>query len=114
MEFFLLKELRAMGANDNGDSTSKPVADSRVCDRLDHRSDDVMLGGAATGVALGMLYMDAAHSLALAMQNAVVEQQNGWAVHRSVMFKAVEQFLKNDAGDRAIDLLLGALAKQKA
>lgn len=103
-----------MGANDNGDQTPKPPPDSRIRDRIADASDDMSLGGASTSVALGMLYVDAAHSLSLAMQNAVAEQQNAWAVHRSVTFRAVERFLKNDAGDRAIDLLLGALVKPQA
>jgi len=103
-----------MGANDNGDQISNPPANSRVRDRFGSALDDLSLSGASTSVAIGMLYVDAAHSLSLAMQNAVVEQQNGWAIHRSVMFKAVEQFLKNDAGERAIDILLGALAKPQS
>jgi hypothetical protein len=102
-----------MGANDNGDQASKPPTDSRIRD-IDRASEDASLGAASTGVALSMLYVDAAHSLSLAMQNAVAEQQNAWAVHRSVTFKAVERFLNNDVGDRAVDLLLGALAKPQA
>ena len=103
-----------MGANDNGEAASKPPTDSRDRDRPTYALEDAQLSATSTSVALGMLYVDAAHSLALAMQNAVVEQQNGWAVNRSVTFKALERFLNNDVGDRAIDMVLGAFTKPQA
>jgi hypothetical protein len=66
------------------------------------------LSGGPSLVALGLMSLDAAHSLSLAMQNAVVEQQNGWTMQRIIMAKAADQLLRNDAGDRAVDMLLRA------
>jgi hypothetical protein len=68
--------------------------------------DEVSLSGGSVAVALGILSLDAAHSLSLAMQNAVVEQQNGWAMQRIVLAKAMDQLLRNDIGDRAVDMIL--------
>ncbi len=71
--------------------------------------DELSLSGGSASVALGLVTIDAAHSLSLAMHNAVVEQQNGWTMQRAVTAKAVHQMLRNDVGDRAVDLLLGLL-----
>jgi hypothetical protein len=92
-----------MGSNDN-DHDAPPPPRSRS--EFGGQFDEISLTGGAVGVALGMVSLDAAHSLSLAMQNAVVEQQNSWTMQRIVMTKAVDQLLRNNAGDRAVDLLL--------
>ncbi len=91
-----------MPSNDNHQNTPPPPGPGPREDQIDEMS----LSGGSVAVALGILSLDAAHSLSLAMQNAVVEQQNGWTMQRMVMAKAVDQLLRNDAGDRAVDLLL--------
>ncbi len=91
-----------MVSNDN-DSASLPLRP-----RSDAMSqiDEMSLSGGTVAVALGMISLDAAHSLSLALQNAVVEQQNSWMMQRCVMAKAVDQLLRNSAGDRAVDLMM--------
>lgn len=91
-----------MVTNDNDQDTTPPRPRSDPSGQFDEMS----LSGGSVAVALGMVSLDAAHSLSLAMQNAVVEQQNGWTMQRIVMTKAVDQLLRNNAGDRAVDLLL--------
>lgn len=76
-------------------------------DALDDPAGSYMsLNGSAPSVALGMLIMDAAHTMGLAMQNAVALQQNASTVQLTVTSRAVDQLLRNDASDRAMDLLL--------
>ena len=91
-----------MPSNDNHQNAPPPPGTRPRDDQFDEMS----LSGGSVAVALGILSLDAAHSLSLAMQNAVVEQQNGWTMQRMVMAKAVDQLLRNDVGDRAVDLLL--------
>jgi Killing trait len=91
-----------MVGNDN-DQNASPPPGTRPRDDM---YDELSLSGGSVAVALGILSLDAAHSLSLAMQNAVVEQQNSWAMQRIVMTKAMDQLLRNNAGDRAVDLLL--------
>lgn len=93
-----------MVCNDNDQNAPPPPPlGPRPRDEL---YDEMSLSGGSAAVALGILSLDAAHSLSLAMQNAVVEQQNSWAMQRIVMTKAIDQLLRNNAGDRAVDLLL--------
>jgi Killing trait len=94
-----------MPCNDN-DQNAPPPPDPPGPRPRDAQFDEMSLSGGSVAVALGIVSLDAAHSLSLAMQNAVVEQQNGWTMQRMVMAKAVDQLLRNDAGDRAVDLLL--------
>jgi hypothetical protein len=91
-----------MVCNDNDQNASPPPGPRPHDDSYDEMS----LSGGSVAVALGILSLDAAHSLSLAMQNAVVEQQNSWAMQRIVTTKAIDQLLRNNAGDRAVDLLL--------
>lgn len=97
--------------NDNGhdkpndrdhDKNAPPPQDAR-----EEQVDEMSLSGGSVAVALGIASLDAAHSLSLAMQNAVVEQQHGWAMQRIVMTRAMDQLLRNDVGDRALDAMLG-------
>lgn len=91
-----------MVSNDNGQTSSSPPPPHDEA----YNYDEMSLRGGPSAVALGLAQLDAAHSMGLAMQNAVVEQQNGWAMQRIVMVKAVDQLLRNNAGDRAVDALL--------
>lgn len=97
-----------MGANDNG-GTSAGSTETGSLAGPSSQFDEMSLSGGSVAVALGMVSLDAAHSLALAMQNAVVEQQNAWIMQRTVMAKAMDQLLRNDAADRAMDLMLRLL-----
>lgn len=92
-----------MVGNDNDPDALPPP---RPRDESANLYDETSLSGGSVAVALGLLSLDAAHSLSLAMQNAVVEQQNGWTMQRIVMLKAVDQLMRNPAGDRAVDMLL--------
>jgi hypothetical protein len=89
-----------MEINDN-DAGAVPPRSERAS-----QMEEMSLSGGALAVALGMVSLDAAHSLGLALQNAVVEQQNSWIMQRAVMAKAVDQLLRNNAGDRAVDLMM--------
>lgn len=96
-----------MVTNDNGDDIGpRPPPRLRTPDPLGGQYDEVSLSGGACSVALGLAALDAAYSLSLSMQNAVVEQQNGWAMQRLIMTKAMERLLCSSIGDRAADLIL--------
>jgi Killing trait len=89
-------------SNDNDSDSVPPRSRSDAASQ----TEEMSLSGGTVAVALGMISLDAAHSLSLALQNAVVEQQNSWLMQRCVMAKAVDQLLRNSAGDRAVDLMM--------
>lgn len=60
--------------------------------------------GDAPAEAIAMLYQASAHSLALAMQNAVKNQQNMAAIHDAVTTIAVNKLLNMDPSE-AISLV---------
>lgn len=103
-----------MGCNDNDHVTPPPPRDpprevSR--DTSPRQFEETSLSGDSNTVAMALVSLDAAHSLSLMMQNAVVEQQNGWTTQRIVMMRAIDQLLRNPAGDRAVDLLLQSMRR---
>lgn len=102
LQVVLLKEKISMVSNDNHRDPASPTGSPPRDDLVDEMS----LSGGSVAVALGILSLDAAHSLSLAMQNAIVEQQNGWAMQRIVLAKAMDQLMRNDVGDRAVEMIL--------
>ena len=70
------------------------------------RVEETWMNDGKTSAAFDILSLDAAHSLSLAMFNAVTEQQSNWVLQRVIMTKAMDQLLRNNAADRALDLLL--------
>ncbi len=96
-----------MAGNDNGHGRDKKASAPPGPGLRDEEFDEMSLSGGSFAVALGITALDAAHSLSLAMQNAVVEQQHGWTMQRIVMTRAMDQLLRSDVGVRAVDTILG-------
>ncbi len=94
-----------MVSNDNGDGGSV----TRLGTGLP-QFEETALSGSAASVAMGLACLDAAQSISLSMQNAVVEQQNAWTMARAVTSRAVNLLLDNSVAGRAVDLLLNRSA----
>lgn len=54
-------------------------------------------GTQAPQMAMAVMYQNLVHSSALAMQNAVQQQQNTWTVQAAVTAKLVQQILSHSA-----------------
>jgi len=63
--------------------------------------------GMEPATAIGILAMESAFSLSLAMLNAVNEQSSQWAINPSITIAGANLLLDSDILDEAVDSLLG-------
>jgi hypothetical protein len=63
--------------------------------------------GMEPATAIGILSIESAFSLSMAMMNAVNEQKNQWTADRCVTIAAIDRLFRNDVLDDAVESLLG-------
>lgn len=70
--------------------------------------------GMEPATAIGILTIESAFSLSLAMMNAVNEQSSQWAINRSITVAGANLLLQTDILDEAVDTLLGGSGRRRA
>jgi len=82
---------------------------SQITDAIAQTSITVM--GEAPAEAVGILYQQLAHSIGLALQNTIAQQQHTYSIHNAVTLAASRQLLTTDpaaAAKASQDLISGS------
>ena len=74
--------------------TEKSYVNSQVTDAVTQTSMTVV--GEAPAEAVGMLYQQMAHSIGLALQNIIAQQQHSYSIHNAITLAASRQLLTTD------------------
>ena len=71
-----------------------PYINSQVTDAISQTSVKVL--GEAPAEAVGILYQQMAHSIGLALQNVVAQQQHSYSIHNAITLAASRQLIATD------------------
>lgn len=71
-----------------------PYLYSQVTDAIAQTSVKVM--GEAPAEAVGILYQQMAHSIGLALQNVIAQQQHSYSIHNAITLAASRQLIATD------------------
>lgn len=74
--------------------TSDSFVNSQVTGSVAQKSLSVI--GEAPSEAMAMLYQQMAHSIGLALQNVIAQQQHSYSIHNAVTIAASKQLLASD------------------
>lgn len=74
--------------------TDEFYVNSQVTDAVTQTSLKVL--GEAPAEAMGVLYQQMAHSIGLALQNVIAQQQHSYSIHNAVTLAASKQLLSSD------------------
>ncbi|MEP3246630.1 MAG: RebB family R body protein [Sneathiella sp.] len=89
--------------------TESSYVNSQVTDAVAQTSLKVV--GEAPAEAVGMLYQQMAHSIGLALQNVIAQQQHSYSIHNAITLAASRQLLTSDpaaAARASQDLIAGS------
>ncbi|MFT6557282.1 MULTISPECIES: RebB family R body protein [Sneathiella] len=89
--------------------TEENYVNSQVTDAISQTSMKVV--GEAPAEAVGMLYQQMAHSIGLALQNVIAQQQHSYSIHNAITLAASRQLLTTDpmaAAKASQDLISGS------
>lgn len=74
--------------------TDETYVNSQVTDAVAQTSMQVL--GEAPAEAMAMLYQQMAHTIGLALQNTVAQQQHSYTIHNAITLAASRQLLTTD------------------
>jgi len=74
--------------------TEETYVNSQVTDAVAQTSMQVL--GEAPAEAVGILYQQMAHSIGLALQNVIAQQQHSYTIHNAITLAASRQLIATD------------------
>ncbi len=89
--------------------TEDTYVNSQITDAVAQTSMQVV--GEAPAEAMAMLYQQMAHSIGLALQNTIAQQQHSYTIHNAITLAASRQLLTTDpvaAAKASQDLIVGS------
>lgn len=89
--------------------TEETYVNSQITDAVAQTSMQVV--GEAPAEAMAMLYQQMAHSIGLALQNTIAQQQHSYTIHNAITLAASRQLLTTDpaaAARASQDLIVGS------
>ena len=89
--------------------SEESYVNSQITDAIAQTSMKVI--GEAPAEATGILYQQMAHSIGLALQNVIAQQQHSYSIHNAVTLAASRQLLTTDpaaAAKASQDLISGS------
>lgn len=89
--------------------TEETYVNSQITDAVAQTSMKVV--GEAPAEAMAMLYQQMAHSIGLALQNTIAQQQHSYTIHNAITLAASRQLLTTDpiaAAKASQDLVVGS------
>lgn len=86
--------------------SDESYVNSQITDAIGQTSLSVV--GEAPAEAVGILYQQMAHSIGLAMQNVISQQQHSYSIHNAITLAASRQLITSDpaAAARASQALI--------
>ncbi|MBL4907936.1 MAG: RebB family R body protein [Sneathiella sp.] len=89
--------------------SEETYVNSQITDAVAQTSMKVV--GEAPAEAMAMLYQQMAHSIGLALQNTIAQQQHSYTIHNAITLAASRQLLTTDpaaAARASQDLIVGS------
>ncbi len=89
--------------------TEETYVNSQITDAVAQTSMKVV--GEAPAEAMAMLYQQMAHSIGLALQNTIAQQQHSYSIHNAITLAASRQLLTSDpaaAARASQELIVGS------